>query len=80
MAGNGWTLDGSERLLDNGNHNTRRRRGLSAGGLTQAVFIALSLGSVWLFLRTLNRRLFSVFPKHGDLPLNHIPKRLWRVL
>jgi len=49
------------------------------GGLTRAIFIALAAGSVWLFLKTLNRRLFSVFPKHGDLPLDHIPKRLWRV-
>jgi len=30
-------------------------------------------------LKTLNRRLFSVFPRQGDLPLDHIPKRLWRV-
>jgi Fe-S oxidoreductase len=49
------------------------------GGLTRAIFIVLSVGSVWLFLKTLNRRLFSVFPKHGDLPLDNIPKRLWRV-
>ncbi len=49
------------------------------GGLTRAIFIALSVGSVWLFLKTLNRRLFSVFPQQGDLPLDHIPQRLWRV-
>ena len=49
------------------------------GGLTRAIFVALSVGSVWLFLKTLNRRLFSVFPRQGDLPLDHIPKRLWRV-
>jgi Fe-S oxidoreductase len=48
-------------------------------GFARALFIALCVGSVWLFLKTLNRRLFSVFPKHGDLPLDHIPKRLWRV-
>jgi Fe-S oxidoreductase len=48
-------------------------------GLTQAVFIAMALSSVWLFVRTVNRRLFSVFPRHGDLPHDHIPKRLWRV-
>jgi hypothetical protein len=49
------------------------------GGLAQAVFIVIALGSVGLFFRTVNRRLFSVFPKHGDLPHDHIPKRLWRV-
>jgi Fe-S oxidoreductase len=49
------------------------------GGLARAAFITLCTASVWLFLKTLNRRLFSVFPKHGDLPHDHIPKRLWRV-
>jgi Fe-S oxidoreductase len=49
------------------------------GGLSRAIFIALCVGSVWLFLKTLNRRIFSVFPKHGDLPHDNIPKRLWRV-
>ena len=49
------------------------------GGLSRAVFIALLIASVWFFLKTVNRRLFSVFPKHGDLPHDHIPKRLWRV-
>jgi len=49
------------------------------GGLARAVFIALSIVSVWLFFETLKRRLFSVFPKYGDLPHDHIPKRLWRV-
>jgi Fe-S oxidoreductase len=49
------------------------------GGLARAIFIALCLASGWLFLKTLNRRLFSVFPKHGDLPHDHIPRRLWRV-
>ena len=39
----------------------------------------IALVSVGLFFRTVNRRLFSVFPKHGDLPHDHIPKRLWRV-
>jgi len=48
-------------------------------GLSRAILIALSIASVWLFLKTVNRRLFSVFPKHGDLPHDHIPKRLWRV-
>jgi Fe-S oxidoreductase len=50
-----------------------------SGGLARAAFIVLCAVSVWLFLKTLNRRLFSVFPKHGDLPHDHIPKRLWRV-
>jgi Fe-S oxidoreductase len=49
------------------------------GGLARAIFILLCLGSVRLFLKILNRRLFSVFPKHGDLPHDNIPKRLWRV-
>ena len=49
------------------------------GGLSQAIFIVIALGSVWLFFRTVNRRLFSVFPKHGDLPVDHLPRRLWRV-
>jgi Fe-S oxidoreductase len=48
-------------------------------GLSRAIFIALAIGSVWLFFNTVNRRIFSVFPKHGDLPHDHIPKRLWRV-
>ena len=49
------------------------------GGLARAILVALCLGSVWLFLKILNRRLFSVFPKHGGLPHDNIPKRLWRV-
>jgi Fe-S oxidoreductase len=52
---------------------------LLLGGPTRAIFIALAAGSVWLFLKTLNRRLFSVFPRHGDLPHDNLPKRLWRV-
>ena len=48
-------------------------------GLAQAVFIVIASVSVWLFFQTVNRRLFSVFPKHGDLPHDHIFKRLWRV-
>ncbi len=53
--------------------------GFLLGGWARGIFIALVIGSVWLFLRTLERRLFSVLPGHGDLPLDHIPKRLWRV-
>ncbi len=48
-------------------------------GLSRAIFIALCIGSVWLFLTTVNRRLSSVFDRHWDLPLDNIPKRLWRV-
>ena len=48
-------------------------------GLAQAVFIVIASVSVWLFFQTVNRRLFSVLPKHGDLPHDHIFKRLWRV-
>jgi len=43
------------------------------GGLSRAIFIALSIASVWLFLKTLDRRIFSVFPKHGDLPHDKFP-------
>jgi Fe-S oxidoreductase len=49
------------------------------GGITQAIFIVVALGGVWLFFRTVDRRLFSVFPQHGDLPTDNLPRRLWRV-
>ena len=49
------------------------------GGLSRALFVALSLVSIWLFLKTVNRRLSSVIHHHGDLPHDHILKRLWRV-
>src|ERR1700730_997765 len=49
------------------------------GGLSRAIFCALCLGSVWLFLATLNRRLSSVLTRHWDLQLDNIPRRLWRV-
>jgi Fe-S oxidoreductase len=52
---------------------------LFLGGLAPAVFVVIALGSIWSFFRTVNRRFFSVFPKHGDLPHDHIPKRLGRV-
>src|SRR5260370_13516573 len=48
-------------------------------GLSRAVFIALSIGSVWLFLATVNRRLSSIFDRRWDFSLDNIPKRLWRV-
>ncbi|MGD0223803.1 MAG: (Fe-S)-binding protein [Terriglobia bacterium] len=48
-------------------------------GLARGIFIWLAAISVGLFFRTVTRRLFSVFPKHGDLPHDHIPKRLWRI-
>ncbi len=49
------------------------------GGLSRAVFCTLSLGSVWLFLTTVNRRLSSIFTRHWDLGLDRITKRVWRV-
>ena len=49
------------------------------GGLARAILVALCLVSIWLFLKTLNRRLSSVFTRQGDLPHDHILKRLWRV-
>jgi len=49
------------------------------GGWTQAAFLALSVWSIWLFFRIVNRRLFSVFPQRGQLPFDHLPRRLWRV-
>ncbi len=52
---------------------------LLLGGIERAAFIAIGLTSVGLFFKTLDRRLFSLFPAHGDLPHDHIPKRLWRV-
>src|SRR3984893_422885 len=49
------------------------------GGLSRAAFCALCLGSVWLFLATVNRRLSSVLTRRWDVHLDHILKRLWRV-
>jgi Fe-S oxidoreductase len=49
------------------------------GGLSRAIFCALCLGAVWLFLATVNRRLYSIFTRHWDAQLDRIPKRLWRV-
>jgi Fe-S oxidoreductase len=48
-------------------------------GLAQATFIAICLASIWLFLKIVKRRLYSVLAAPGDLPHNQIPKRLWRV-
>src|ERR1700674_4844044 len=48
------------------------------GGLSRAMFDVLFIGSVWLFLATVNRRLSSVFARRWDLRLDNIPKRLWR--
>ena len=33
------------------------------GGPTPAAFLGIAVGCTWLFLRILNRRLFSVFPR-----------------
>jgi Fe-S oxidoreductase len=49
------------------------------GGLSRAIFIALCIGSVWLFLETVNRRLSSIVERRWDLPLDNISRRLWRV-
>src|SRR3989338_5320074 len=42
-------------------------------------FLALCGGSMWMFFATLHHRIFSLFPSHGNLPFDHISKRLWRV-
>jgi Fe-S oxidoreductase len=52
---------------------------VSSNGLSRVILIALAIGSVWLFLATINRRLSSVFTRRWDLRLDNIPKRLWRV-
>jgi Fe-S oxidoreductase len=44
----------------------------------RVAFLALALGSIWLFYRTLNRRLFSHFPRPWVIPPGPIGKRLWR--
>src|SRR6266404_4879858 len=49
------------------------------GGLSRAIFCALCLGAIWLFLATVNQRLSSVFTRHWDVQLDRIPQRLWRV-
>jgi Fe-S oxidoreductase len=49
------------------------------GGLSRAIFCALCLGAVWLFLATVNRRLSSIFSRNWDVQLDRIPQRLWRV-
>src|ERR1700730_17654878 len=49
-------------------------------GLSRAAFAALCIGSVWLFLATVNRRLSSIFTRRWDISLDNIPKRLWRVV
>jgi Fe-S oxidoreductase len=48
-------------------------------GLSRAAFDALCIGSVWLFLATVNQRLSSIFTRRWDISLDNIPKRLWRV-
>jgi Fe-S oxidoreductase len=48
-------------------------------GLGQAIFVAICLVSIWIFLKIVKRRLLAVLSAHGDLPHDHIPKRLWRV-
>jgi len=48
-------------------------------GLAPAIFIAICVASIWLFLKIVKGRLYSVLAAPGDLPHDHIPKRLWRV-
>ena len=48
-------------------------------GLARAIFIAICLASIWIFVKIVKRRLHSVVAAPGDLPHDHIPKRLWRV-
>ncbi len=45
----------------------------------QAAFLLVAGTSVWLFFRTVNRRLFSLFPKPWALPPGPLGQRLWRV-
>jgi len=52
---------------------------LFGADLARAILLALCLTSLWLFWKTVERRLFSLFPKHGELPLDHLPRRLGRV-
>jgi hypothetical protein len=49
------------------------------GGPSRAAFCALCVGSVWLFLSTINRRLSSILTRRWDVQLDNIPQRLWRV-
>jgi Fe-S oxidoreductase len=44
----------------------------------KVVFLALAVGSVWLFCNTLNQRLFAHFPRPWELPPGPFGKRLWR--
>jgi Fe-S oxidoreductase len=52
---------------------------LPLGGLSRAAFCALCVGSVWLFLATINRRLSTILTRRWDVRLDNIPQRLWRV-
>src|ERR1035437_803155 len=44
----------------------------------KVVFLALATGSVWLFYKTVNQRLFRHFPRPWELPPGPLGKRLWR--
>ncbi len=46
--------------------------------LQRAAFALLTVGSVWSFYRTLDRRLLSHFPKPWSFPPGPTAKRLWR--
>ena len=47
--------------------------------LARGILVGLCVTSLCLFLQTVKRRLFPVLAAHGDLPHDHIPRRLWRV-
>ncbi len=47
--------------------------------LAQAVFLVLLAVSLWLFSKTLNRRLFALFPKPWDIPDSAIASGLRRM-
>jgi Fe-S oxidoreductase len=44
----------------------------------KVAFLALAAGSVWLFFRTVNRRLFAHFPRPWVIPPGPFGTRLWR--
>ena len=44
----------------------------------RAVFLAVAIAAVWLFYKTVDRRLFAHFPRPWVLPPGPLGKRLWR--
>lgn len=53
---------------------------MATSHLTQAAFVVLFAVSLWLFAKTLNRRLFALFPKPWDIPDSGIANGLRRML